>query len=125
MPYKNKADKNRNERERYANNPEWRAKVLARNRSYHDPIKKHDQHLRRAYGITLKEHDSMLNEQHGVCAICGEFRVNKRFKRMHVDHCHKTKKVRGILCFSCNQNLGWYETTGKNKIEAYLNKHED
>ena len=120
MPYKNKADKNRSERERYANNPEWRAKVLAWHKTNYDPDKNHNRHLKRTYGITLEDYNKLLDAQGGVCAICGEYRDNKRFRRMHVDHDHRTGKVRGVLCYQCNQNLGWYERTGKTVIEEYL-----
>lgn len=44
----------------------------------------------------------MLDEQNGVCAIC-KFKPKTVF---HVDHCHSTGKVRGLLCINCNMALG-------------------
>ena len=56
--------------------------------------------LKHFYGITPEEYDQMLEEQNG-CGICG-----KKFSSYHVDHCHDTGKVRGILCHNCNIMLG-------------------
>lgn len=57
-------------------------------------------HLKRRYGITEADADRMLAEQGGLCAICRERPA------VHVDHDHVTKRVRGLLCFNCNQALG-------------------
>ena len=57
-------------------------------------------HLRARYGIGQADVDRMLAAQGGLCAGCG------RLKPEHVDHDHKTGKVRGLLCFNCNQALG-------------------
>jgi len=72
--------------------------------------------LKADYGITLREYDEMLEEQKGVCAICGNPQPPKFF-RLAVDHCHKTGKVRGLLCQSCNGMLG----LAKDNIEVMLN----
>lgn len=42
----------------------------------------------------------MASRQRGGCAICREK------KRLCVDHCHVSKKVRGLLCRECNIALG-------------------
>ena len=62
-----------------------------------------DVYLRRKYGLTHKQYVSMLRLQGGKCAIC--WRTPKPGKRLHVDHCHKTGRVRGALCFVCNHRL--------------------
>ena len=57
----------------------------------------------RSFGITSEDYDRMFSEQNGVCAICS----NPPTKRsLHIDHCHKTGKVRGLLCYRCNIMLG-------------------
>lgn len=61
------------------------------------------QNLKR-YGMTPAQYDVMLEAQGGVCAICGKRSPNDR--RLHVDHDHKTGKVRAILCARCNVTLG-------------------
>ncbi|MPY50168.1 recombination endonuclease VII [Streptomyces sp. K1PN6] len=58
------------------------------------------QHLRRKYGLTVAERDEMIASQMGLCVICLEAPA------VHVDHCHETGRVRGVLCFNCNSGLG-------------------
>lgn len=60
-------------------------------------------HLKRQYGITEAERDELIASQGGVCCICLAAAPE------HVDHCHKTGRVRGVLCFSCNAALGQFK----------------
>ena len=55
------------------------------------------------YDISLADYEEMLSKQGGVCKICGGKNNNKT---LSVDHNHKTGKIRGLLCFSCNTVLG-------------------
>ncbi|MEU9196437.1 endonuclease VII domain-containing protein [Streptomyces hundungensis] len=57
-------------------------------------------HLRRKYGMTEADREIMIAEQQGVCCICLSAAA------IHVDHCHTTGRVRGVLCFNCNTGLG-------------------
>ncbi|MCI3243748.1 MULTISPECIES: endonuclease VII domain-containing protein [Streptomyces] len=57
-------------------------------------------HLKRHYGLTEAERDEMVATQMGLCVIC------LKAPAVHVDHCHKTGKVRGVLCFNCNSAIG-------------------
>ena len=67
--------------------------------------------LKRDYGITIEEYEKMRSDQNDLCAICGSAEGNWKANgsRLVVDHCHKTKKVRGLLCPSCNRGLGQFE----------------
>lgn len=47
----------------------------------------------------------LLKRQGGTCAICGEPPCKKR---LHIDHDHKTNKIRGLLCFRCNFAVGFF-----------------
>ena len=60
------------------------------------------------YGISPEEYNLLLAKQDGVCAICHTAEINGFGTRLAVDHCHETKKVRGILCGNCNRGLGFY-----------------
>ncbi len=55
----------------------------------------------RLYGLTLDDWDQMVIGQLGCCAICGEAPLE-----LHIDHCHETNVVRGLLCTNCNNGLG-------------------
>ncbi len=59
----------------------------------------------------------MINAQGSKCGICNKDLSLTR--ETHVDHCHATNKLRGILCHTCNTKLGWYEKNSDNII-AYL-----
>lgn len=59
------------------------------------------QHWRNAYGLSKAEL-AILNEVE-LCHICGG---RGNIKRLSVDHDHETGKIRGLLCFHCNQAVG-------------------
>lgn len=61
--------------------------------------------LKQKYGITTDQFDEMLAAQGGCCAICGTD-TPKGSGTFHVDHCHTTGKIRGLLCINCNRGLG-------------------
>ena len=65
--------------------------------------------LKRKYGVTVSGYNALLESQGGACAICETDDPRARtthFKRFHVDHVAGTKRVRGLLCHSCNMALG-------------------
>ena len=67
--------------------------------------------LKKAFGITIDVYEAIFDYQGGVCAICGkaETAINngsKEIQALAVDHCHKTGKIRGLLCSKCNTGLG-------------------
>lgn len=61
--------------------------------------------LRRKYNITIADYDALVIIQDNKCAMCG-----KRYKKKyyHIDHDHRTGKVRGLLCQHCNLSLGQF-----------------
>jgi Recombination endonuclease VII len=60
-----------------------------------------DRHYRKLYGISLVEYNAIKENQLGVCALCG-----KEAPSLHVDHCHESGNIRGLLCLVCNTRLG-------------------
>jgi hypothetical protein len=66
--------------------------------------RKHD--LKRNYGISADEYATLHEAQGGKCRICGG---SGGKRRLAVDHCHSTGVVRGLLCTSCNQGLGYFK----------------
>ena len=57
------------------------------------------------YGLTLDDYDQLLDAQDGQCAICESEDPGGK-GRFHVDHCHTTDEIRGLLCHNCNLMLG-------------------
>ena len=65
--------------------------------------------LKFRYGITIKDYDDMLLKQKGMCKICKSKESGYGRKYFCVDHNHKTNKIRGLLCYSCNLGLGKFK----------------
>ena len=55
------------------------------------------------HGLSQKDYANMIESQGGVCAICESVDGHRR---LSVDHCHKTGRVRGLLCRTCNVGIG-------------------
>lgn len=62
--------------------------------------------IKQMYGLSLIELEEMRKRQKGKCMIC---RNNMYGKNEHIDHDHVTKKVRGLLCNTCNAGLGFFK----------------
>ena len=66
------------------------------------------------YGLTFEEYSRLLDEQQGMCAVCG-----RDFDGAPVvDHDHKTRRVRGLLCHGCNTGLGLFRDDPKALAKA-------
>lgn len=86
-------------------------------RSTEDVKKKHQEYrkawcektrnyqYKRFYGISLNDYNRMFDLQEGKCLCCGTHQ-SVIPRRLRVDHNHKTGRVRGLLCDSCNVSLG-------------------
>ncbi len=65
------------------------------------------------YRLSQDNFDELFIKQNGVCAICGlsesQFSKYGKIKRLSIDHCHKTDKIRGLLCVACNTGLGGFK----------------
>lgn len=85
------------------NNPE---KYKAQWRRASHSLTNRNGDLIRQYGITLIQYNEMFSTQNGCCKICG-IHQSQLAKALHVDHDHKTNKIRGLLCKKCNSLLGF------------------
>lgn len=68
----------------------------------------------------------LYKQQHTCCEICGKSVTdiegeNNHFKGLCIDHDHTNNKFRGLLCVTCNRNLGWFEHN-KDNVLNYLSK---
>ena len=77
----------------------------------------------RAYGTDGVD---LMAEQNGACAVCGKLFADVGPKNTHIDHCHETGFVRGVLCVRCNAMLGYaYDDPAILRAAAdYLDKFE-
>jgi len=79
--------------------------------------------LMRSYGISYEDKLIMIKQQNFKCPICkSEISYDNKAA---VDHCHKSGKIRGILCGSCNRGVGLLQDSVE-VFEAaiqYLKKH--
>ena len=85
----------------------YRKRILAKNREKRraNPRVIKGYELKKAYGITIEDFESMLEKQRGRCAICERPKPGGKGD-WHVDHCHDTGRVRGLLCHFCNTAIG-------------------
>lgn len=89
--------------------------------------RKHGYHLKGSYGITSDEYLLIKEAQGGKCYLCQV--ATGKTKRLSVDHLHshhENKKkacpdcIRGLLCYPCNNALGWLEWIGLARVTQYL-----
>lgn len=85
--------------------------ILEHKRKTYCPIRKKSYDLGRKYNLTLQEFERLFLKQKGKCKTC-----QKRIKKFStskkkqdgavVDHCHRTGRIRGLLCHTCNRAIG-------------------
>jgi hypothetical protein len=126
------------QKQRYAEDPKYRARILACNLGYRTAhreeinAKARDKwatdpefrakglaascardsradKLKQLYGLSTHDYDAMLRAQNGVCAICKRQSESK----LCVDHDHAANLVRGLLGFKCNSGLGCFRDDPK------------
>ncbi len=81
-------------------------------------------HLLRSFGLTQENFEQMIKDQNGTCASCKDPNPGNTHNQWHIDHCHTTGKVRGLLCTGCNNGSGLPDNPDKllKKI-IYLARH--
>lgn len=87
---------------------EWRDKNQDKRKEMWNKYRTRDKELKllKMYGITFDQYLLMLESQAFQCKICLVDLETISPKHIHVDHCHTTNKVRGILCNLCNTSIG-------------------
>lgn len=72
------------------------------------------------FNLTIKSFAELANKQDNKCAICNQV------KKLYVDHCHNTGKVRGLLCNGCNSGIGHFydDINLLEKVLDYLKKNK-
>jgi len=85
-----------------------------------NPEKARNSELKRRFGISLETYNEILESQNGTCSICKQKCLT--YDNLSVDHCHKTGRMRGLLCSQCNKGLGHFKDCPQllEKAIAYL-----
>lgn len=110
----------------------WREKNREKNREYQrkhreaNPTLHWQYQLRDKYDLTLDQYHEVEASQNFRCAICDTDEPGGR-GRWHVDHNHRTGKVRGLLCQACNLMLGHGRDSTRILTRGieYLERHGD
>jgi hypothetical protein len=86
-------------------------------------LKARAKHIKETFGLTLEEYQQMQDAQGGVCKICRRPETSTRkgvVRNLAIDHCHATKKIRGLLCSRCNTMIGHADENPKTLAAAIL-----
>jgi Autographiviridae endonuclease VII len=92
-------------------NREWAMRNPERLKSYQkewarlNKERRRPSYIARKYGLTADRLSLLLDRQGNACAVCGS-KENWGGRRLTIDHCHRTKAVRGLLCNNCNVAIG-------------------
>ena len=83
-----------------------------------------DRYMRGRFGFNWNEYRDRLQAQSNKCAICDIALLPTGFGT-HLDHCHKTGKLRAFLCTNCNRGLGHFKDSPEflEKAAQYLKTH--
>ena len=99
-----------------------KARTRDAKKRYGNPTALRKAKLKYLYGITLQAYEDMFAAQGGLCLICKrpEQRRDRkgRLCRLCVDHDHKTGKIRGLLCRTCNYGIGAFEDDPQRLVAA-------
>lgn len=58
------------------------------------------------FKMLSEDYETLLQKQNGVCAICNQ---PPKSRHLDIDHDHKTRKIRGLLCNRCNLAIGLFD----------------
>lgn len=64
----------------------------------------------------IKKQRAYLRTNHSHCGICKT--ELKSGKGTHIDHCHFSGRIRGVLCNHCNLGLGHFKDNYELLLEA-------
>ena len=71
------------------------------------PERHRNHEIKSKYGVDSVAYEKQFKKQKGCCAICNRHQTELP-KRLAIDHCHDTRKFRGLLCYQCNSAIGYF-----------------
>lgn len=118
-------------RENYKKNKE-KVNLMQKKWRIKNPNSFKNTRLKKHYGITIDEYNLMLKKQNNLCDICEQpetaaFKKTKKIKNLSIDHDHKNKKIRSLLCNKCNCLIGYARESIEllEKAIQYLKRHKE
>lgn len=111
---------NAKRRARYAKDPE-----KARAKAAEAPSRTREYRRFKIRGMDPAEQAALFQSQDGKCAICSKTEEQSG-RPHHLDHCHKTGRIRAFLCGHCNSGIGQLRDDPElvEKALKYLRDHE-
>jgi hypothetical protein len=95
-------------------------------------LSQRERNLKHRFGVDLDWYQTQLKKQNYCCAICkvkenNVIKGNRADISFAVDHCHKTGKIRGLLCNQCNRALGLFKDSSEliTKAIEYLKRKKE
>lgn len=115
MPHKDPAAAKEYQRS-YTRSEKYKAKDRERYRTK-KKVRMQERFREKHYGVTPAAYAALIKIQGNACAICYRDFSLMPPKHIHIDHDHKTKTVRGLLCSYCNLAEGYIGRTGVNPTD--------
>lgn len=108
MPYADSEKRRIQRRFYYTLNKEKRRIRAKKEWAARDPLQLAEYRRKRRYKFEPGQFQAIFDAQKGCCALCTK-PLKLGGKYIHVDHCHETAVVRGLLCAKCNIALGNFD----------------
>lgn len=86
---------------RKENKEHYNSTMRKYNQKHYDKLRLH------RYKLSMEEYENLLLNQDNKCKLCNKSPSKNR--PLAIDHCHKTGKVRGLLCYNCNRGMHYID----------------
>lgn len=111
----------------YASNNRTKRRAYLRQWRINNPKKQRQYDISYSYDVTPEELSYLLQWEKGICPICAVelLKFGTGLKEACIDHDHKTKRFRAVICGRCNRALGLIEDQPSisEKLISYLKEH--
>lgn len=128
--YRNNLEKYKVKRELRKDDPKWEEwyRIYNEENRAHITLRTFKNRIKKMHGLTIEQCNEMIINQGGKCLICKRTPEGEKMTgKLQIDHCHKTKKVRGMLCHKCNCTLGLVneDVSTLESMIAYIREHKN